>query len=40
MDKLLYNYFGYNEDSFKNKNARLIQKTYRNYRRYNIEKKM
>jgi hypothetical protein len=39
MDKLLYNYFGYNEDSFKNKNARLIQKTYRHYRMYNIEKK-
>ena len=40
MDRVLYNYFGYNAESFQNENARLIQNTYRNYRRYNIEKKM
>tara|TARA_B100001142_G_C14319023_1_gene649675 strand:+ start:453 stop:746 length:294 start_codon:yes stop_codon:yes gene_type:complete len=40
MDKLLYNYFGYNEDYIKNKSASLIQKTYINYKSYQIQKKM
>lgn len=40
MDKFLYNYFGYNEDYIKNQSAILIQKTYRNYKNYNLQKKI
>ena len=38
MEKILYNYFGYNEEHIKNKSAYLIQKTYRNYKRYKKNK--
>lgn len=38
MDKFLYHYFGYNKDYILNKNAFLIQKTYRNYKHYKIKK--
>lgn len=40
MDKFLYNYFGLNENYIKNKNASLIQKTYRNYKNYSLQKKI
>ena len=38
MDNFLYNYFGYNKDYVLNKNASLIQKTYKNYKDYKIKK--
>lgn len=38
MEKILYNYFGYNEEYIKNKSASLIQKTYRNYKSYKKNK--
>jgi len=40
MDLFLYNYFGYNEGYIKNKKARMIQKIYRNYKNYNLQKKI
>ena len=40
MDKFLYNYFGFNENYIKNKSAILIQNTYRNYKKYNLKKKI
>ena len=40
MDKFLYNYFGLNENYIKNKSASLIQKTYRNYKNYSLQKKI
>lgn len=40
MDKLLYNYFGFNENHIKNQSAILIQHTYRNYKKYNLQKKI
>tara|TARA_B110001450_G_C17363387_1_gene376503 strand:- start:329 stop:607 length:279 start_codon:yes stop_codon:yes gene_type:complete len=40
MDKLLYNYFGFNENHIKNQNATLIQDTYRKYKKYNLQKKI
>ena len=39
MDKFLYNYFGFNENHIKNQSALLIQHTYRNYKKYNLQKK-
>lgn len=40
MDKLLYNYFGFNENYIKNQSAILIQHAYRNYKKYNLQKKI
>ena len=40
MDKFLYNYFGLNENHIKNQSAILIQQTYRNYKKYNLQKKI
>ena len=40
MDFFLYNYFGYNEGYIKNKKARMIQNIYRNYKNYNLQKKI
>ena len=40
MDKFLYNYFGFNENHIKNQSAILIQQTYRNYKKYNLQKKI
>lgn len=38
MDNFLYNYFGYNEEYIKNKNALIIQRAYRNFKHYKKNK--
>ena len=40
MDKFLYNYFGINENYIQKQSAILIQKTYRNYKNYSLQKKI
>ena len=38
MDSFLHNIFGYNTDNYLNKSARIIQRAYRNYKNFQINK--
>ena len=40
MDNLLYRVIGYKTDKYQNKSAIKIQKAYKNYRNYQINKRL